>query len=143
MNIEFTSRYGPAGPPSWLRGCHGACEAMGFYPVKCEGGIDDVRAAFGRGELTAIQARAIAQRLAEGRVETDGWYFLPCDLCSATGRCSWLTTCRRVPRWIWRGMRTCWEFGPSSSVHCPDWSWSRRMWIAFKVAFLADLGVKM
>ena len=33
MEIEFTDRYG-GNPPSWLRGCHGHCEAMGYYPVQ-------------------------------------------------------------------------------------------------------------
>jgi hypothetical protein len=31
-SIQFTDRYGEAGPPPFLFGCHGDCEAMGFYP---------------------------------------------------------------------------------------------------------------
>jgi len=31
--IEFTDRYGSGSrPPSWLRGCHGDCEATGWVP---------------------------------------------------------------------------------------------------------------
>ena len=35
-NVEFTDRYGSAGPPSWLRGCHGDCEATGWIPAEPE-----------------------------------------------------------------------------------------------------------
>ena len=32
MQVEFTDRYG-GHAPSWLRGCHGDCEAMGWVPL--------------------------------------------------------------------------------------------------------------
>ena len=118
MNIEFTSRYGAAGPPSWLRGCFAKCEAMGWYPT---------------------------QDRPEGRaLEADGWYFVKCENCGGTGRCSWLTTITRVPGWFVRGVRWCWTMGPSSTA----WrghpaSWTRRAWLTVKIAFLCDLGVRM
>lgn len=31
MNVEFTDRY-DGEPPSWLRSCHGECEATGWVP---------------------------------------------------------------------------------------------------------------
>lgn len=33
MNVEFTDRYG-GHVPSWLRGCHGPCEALGWHPSR-------------------------------------------------------------------------------------------------------------
>ena len=31
--IEFVDRYGPAGPPGFISGCRGECEATGVIPV--------------------------------------------------------------------------------------------------------------
>lgn len=138
MDVEFTSRYGPAGPPSWLRGCHARCEAMGWYPTqeRCEeSGVDPYRCTRGLGHDGPHETDFAS-------VPDDGWFFVRCQSCNGTGRVSWLRTIARVPKWLVRGVRTCWEFRPSSGVHVPEWSWIRRAWIAFKVAFLCDLGVR-
>jgi hypothetical protein len=129
MSVEFTNRYGGR-PPSWLLSCHGPCEAMGFYPVRA----DDH-------QLTAVETSQIAHRIAEGRVEDDGWYFLRCPACRGTGRVSWLVTVGRVPRWTWRGLRFMWDCR-RSEWHPPQWGIARRVWTLFKVAFLCDLGVR-
>lgn len=45
MDVEFLDRY-DGRPPSWLRGCFGACQAMGWVPVesdKSEDGFDLVK----------------------------------------------------------------------------------------------------
>jgi hypothetical protein len=77
------------------------------------------------------------------KASEDGWHFVKCPSCHGSGRVSWWVTLARIPKWIWRGVGICWEFRPSAPMHCPEWSWSKRAWIAFKVAFLADLGVRM
>jgi hypothetical protein len=144
MNVEFTSRYGPSGPPSWLRGCFDQCEAMGWYPV-CAHEPDNPNGCrlLEMPTLSAYEAAEVAQRIADGKRQADGWYFLRCPSCHGTGRVSWFVTLGRIPRWLWRGVGICWKFRPSAPMHVPEWSWWRRIWIAFKIAFLVDLGVKI
>ena len=124
--IEFTDRYG-GNAPSWLRGCHGDCEAMGVVPMN-------------GAELSDIDRTVLEH--ARGKSE-DGWYFVECPSCHGTGLCSWLTTVARLPRWLWRGVRTCWNLGPRSEVWTGHpFGYIRRAWVAFKVAFLCDLGMR-
>ena len=105
-NVEFIDRYGSAGPPSWLRGCHGDCEATGWIPAEPD------------------------------------WFH--CPLCAGTGRCSWLATFGRIPRWLWRGVHWCWTMGPRSEVWAGHpFPYARRAWLTFKIAFLCDLGLRM
>ena len=68
MAIEFTDRYG-GNPPSWLRGCHDDCEAMGYVPV--EGG---------RGPETLI-ATATYKLLRGGEVTVEYDRLAPCRGC--------------------------------------------------------------
>lgn len=144
MNVEFTSRYGSR-PPSRLRTCHGHCEGLGCYPVYHEASAtktppDGCRPTDSR--LTAYQDRQVQRAILEGRPQADGWYFIRCAACGGSGRVSWFVTLTRVPQWLYRGARCCWEFRPSSGVHLPEWGWWYRCWIAFKIAFLCDLGVR-
>ena len=134
MNIEFTDRYG-GNVPSWLRGCFGPCEAMGFYPV------NDPELTV---EPTDYERSQINERIAAGKIEPDGWYFIKCPECHGSGRCSWFTTIKRIPKWIWRGVYSFWQFRPSSPMwQGHSFGTMRRWWVSFKVAFLADLGVRM
>lgn len=110
MQIEFTDRYG-GNPPSWLRGCHGPCEAMGYYPDMKEGvPIDDVE-------------------------------FVACPDCHGTGRVNWLATVARIPRWLWRGVRIVWEFNTNPDLKAPWMTPFGYVALTLKIAFLADLGL--
>lgn len=107
MTIEFEDRYGGR-PPSWLRGCHGDCEAMGYVPVWRAGfdgreRSDDEIVAIGDPLDEEIAAWERAH--AESPHECDGWHFIPCPDCGGSGRASWLTTIARLPRWFVRGAR--------------------------------------
>lgn len=142
MNVEFVDRYGEAGPPSWLRACFGQCEGTGRYPVF------DPATPLRRGDcrpkddLTAYERRAIDLCKRRTGVEADGWYFILCPDCHGSGRVSWPRTFARIPSWLVRGVRTMYEFRPSAPMHVPEWSYGRRLWLAFKVAFLCDLGMR-
>ena len=92
-DIEFTDRYGGS-PPSWLRGCHGDCEAMGYVPVS----RNNI-------ELHEEWKRAHAQPHEE---QCDGWHFVLCPDCKGTGRVSWAISVARIPRWLWKGARFIW-----------------------------------
>ncbi len=141
MQIEFTSRYGPSGPPSWLRGCQGDCEAMGWVPVFAHEPSDPNMLDPIRPCLSSFQEREIRRLINEGRGQSDGWYFIRCHLCAGTGRCSWLVTIARIPRWLVRGVSWCWYQGPGSTTwRGHPFSYSRKAWLTFKIAFLCDLG---
>jgi hypothetical protein len=138
LHVEFTDRY-DGHPPSQLRLCR-RCEGMGAYPVKVPAG--DYRQAFRREILTGYQARAVREWIDRHGPEADDWYFIRCEVCHGRTVVNWWETVRRVPRWIVRGVQFMREMGPSSSAHPPEWGWWRRLWVAFKVAFLCDLGVR-
>jgi hypothetical protein len=115
MQIEFTDRYGPAGPPSWLRGCHGDCEAMGFYPT---------------------------QEPQYATLDEDGWAWVRCQKCDGTGLCSWPETLRRLPRWVVRGFGFVAQLIRHPEMfRQPAPPWWRRAWTAIQCTYLADLGL--
>lgn len=125
--IEFTDRYGGR-TPSWLRGCHGPCEAMGCYPQH-----------EGDASMTAHERAEVARLRAECPTE-DGWYFVRCPECDGSGRVSLARTLARIPRWLWRAARHFWEFRPSAPVwQGHSFGWARRLWVAFDVTVLCDL----
>src|SRR3990167_2151324 len=110
MTIEFTDRYG-GNPPSWLRGCHGDCEAMGWVPIyRAEFDISDSDIfmiedhPLGDGEIRAWD-EAHREAKQAGDHECDGWHFVACRECHGTGRVSKRTTIARVPRWLVKGAR--------------------------------------
>jgi hypothetical protein len=136
MTIKFTDRYGGR-TPSWLRGCFGECEALGFYPV--QGDVKGDLSVF-QG-LSGYELREVRRIKKERGPSDDGWYFVRCPDCHGTGRCSWWITMTRIPEWFMRGVRWCWFNGPNS----PNWSghpstYPQRAWLTFKIAFLCDLG---
>lgn len=141
IQIEFTDRYGGRAP-SWLRGCFGQCEAMGCYPVSYEHALNDV---YPSEPLTDDEIRAVHQIIERQGESEDGWYFIQCPKCHGTGRCSYLTTLTRIPRWIWRGIRTMINLRPSNGYYWEDHpsTYRQRLWLNFKIAFLKDLGVRI
>lgn len=121
MEIEFTDRYGGR-MPSWLRACHGQCEAMGAVPIK-------------KGEREEPWATLWAE--AETAEPTnDGWHFVTCPECHGTGRVGWLTTVLRVPIWFWKGFASARELCPIKSPHT---SWASHIWLVIKCAWLYDI----
>jgi hypothetical protein len=132
--IEFTDRYG-GHSPSWLRTCNGQCEAMGSYPVEYTQDTND---------LTPQELAAVKQHIAVHGKSEDNYYFIKCSECNGTGNVSMWTTLSRVPTWIVRGFQILHNIRPSSEY----WqghpaSYVQKLWVNFKVAFLADLGVRM
>ncbi len=141
MSIQFTDRYGAAGPPSWLRGCFAGCEAMGVVPVYVADG--DTR----RGEpgylyktesepLGLLRALWMCAHAKPHSEPCDGWHFVRCPDCNGTGRVRWWVTVARLPRWVWRGV----DF----MFNSPTVTGKRTaadVWLAFKCTFLADLGL--
>lgn len=103
----IVTRYG-GHPPSWLRACHGHCEATGHYPV-----FHRIRELTAEGPATPIDpqldmdeliAWSRAHHLA-GFHDCDGWHFIPCADCGGTGRAPWLASIARLPRWLWIWIR--------------------------------------
>lgn len=150
--IEFTDRYGGRSP-SWLRACHGQCEAMGVYPVHV-----DAHAKLGEmseeefrkslvspvGDLTRYERAEVDRLVIAHGIAEDGWYFIRCQECRGTGRVSWLTTLARVPLWIPRAVSHVWQFRPGSAYWTGHpFGWWRRAWVALKAGALCDLGVRM
>lgn len=95
FDVEFTDRYG-GNIPSWLRGCHGDCEAMGVVPVK-------------RGDSREPWATLWAQA-ERAEPSDDGWHFVRCPSCHGSGRVSWFMSVLRIPRWLYRASRMAWMF---------------------------------
>jgi hypothetical protein len=90
MQIEFTDRYG-GNCPAWIRGCHGPCEAMGFYPTQ------------DRSKWPA-GTRPVGTPEEDGTPD-DGWRFVECPDCGGSGHVSWFRSIFRIPRWLWRSLR--------------------------------------
>lgn len=138
MAIEFTDRYGGRAP-SWLRGCHDDCEAMGWTPVfvaVAPPAPDEVRSDDETDpRLLALWNEAHAK---PHERPCDGWHFVKCTGCDGSGRVSWLVTVARIPRWIIKGLRFYrWAMTPTIS---PDgWTWRMRFRNYLNAAFLSDL----
>lgn len=98
--IEFTDRYGGR-VPSWLRGCHGKCEAMGCVPIHADRREEPWRALW-----LAAEAKAPSD---------DGYHFVTCPECNGTGRVPWYVSIARVPRWLWGGVRS-WRSFPDPEM---------------------------
>lgn len=88
MDVIYTDRYGAAGAPPWLLGCHGECEALGWYP-ELEHGRDER-----------------CNEAHEGTSEPcDGWHMRRCPDCAGTGRATRLQVIARLPSYVLRGLR--------------------------------------
>lgn len=147
LKVKLTSRY-DGHPPSWLRGCL-KCQAMGKYPVKAhakgdrEAGAPENIAYLITGQhslsqdLNNYEVGAVFDLIAEGKREDDGWYLIQCPQCQGSGRVSWLRTICRAPRWLWRGIPFIWNTRHFNS----DVSLWANCWVAFKCAYLVDLGL--
>lgn len=130
MTIEFTDRYGGRAP-SWLRGCHGDCEAMGWMPVQRPEHADT--------HADLMEDRLFsAAHIEAGEHECDGWHFVPCPSCGGSGRVSWAVTVGRIPRWLWKGV-TFYRFAMQPAVSPDGWTWQRRFKNYLNAAFLEDL----
>lgn len=139
MDVEYTDRYG-GNPPSWLRGCHGDCEATGWTPVYMaefdRGDCQLVEDSHPLGELE-IKAWLKAHIEDEDHI-CNGYHFLPCFSCKGTGRVSWITTISRVPRWLVRGIQFA-PFALRKEISPPDWTFRQRFSNYFNAAFMSDI----
>ncbi|MEK6878627.1 MAG: hypothetical protein AABY22_03415 [Nanoarchaeota archaeon] len=132
MQIEFTDRYG-GNPPSWLRGCFDDCEATGYVPIKKRGtGLDQVF----RNEKKEKIYDALWDQAEKESPSDDGYHFVKCPSCKGTGLVSWIRTILRVPRWIVKGIKFTFTAPTMGSKRT-----LRDIWLAFKCAFLFDLGL--
>lgn len=137
--IEYTDRYGGR-PPSWLRGCHGDCEATGYVPVAFAVHNDDPGA-------VCVDAEADPRYVEQWQAahaqhddkDCDGWHFVPCPDCNGTGRVPMRESLRRIPRWFVKGLvffRGTWNYpGP-----LPKQRRLAFIWLQVKCAWLYDLG---
>lgn len=139
--MEFTDRYGGRAP-SWLRACHGGCEAMGVLPIHRNGfdaaldGLELADQPLTTAELAAWDALHVDEQFRGD--PCDGWHFIPCTECGGSGRVSWLRTLARLPGWAVCGAR----FFLTALNHPgnpPTWSLWRRVRIAAWSAWGADL----
>lgn len=131
---NFTDRYG-GNPTSWLRGCFADCEAMGYFPLcnpdKQTGSVRLNTTLTPRDLMVWNKAHDAA-----GDHECDGWHFVKCEVCGGSGRCSWLETFTRIPKWIIKGMKFLYQSPTMGNKR----TW-RDITLAFKCAFLSDLGL--
>ena len=142
MNVEFTDRYG-GNAPSWLRGCHSDCEAMGVVPIfvaqrepgENECVTEDEGSPKWRGAWEAAHAKPHAE-------PCDGWHFVSCPDCNGTGRVSLLRSFALVPRWLWKGAGFIRSMGPNKDVRPPHMNAAQHWWLIVKCAYLYDLGWK-
>jgi len=158
--IEFTDRYGSGSrPPSWLRGCHGDCEATGWVPVngkytnprlyepafKGLGGdpiLLEVRPVIDRRYAPAWwAAHQTAQREDPAHTEAcDGWHFVPCADCGGSGTVPRSTALSRVPAWLVKGVRFIFMAARHQGYRAPWMSAGAYLWLLVKCAYLYDLG---
>ncbi len=119
MNVEFTDRYGGRAP-AWIRGCHGQCKAMGFYPTKDRSQWPEGTRPPGAPE--------------EDGTPDDGWRFVTCRKCNGTGHVSWFRSIARIPLWIWKGIRFA-RVALDAKVNPPEWTFRKRfacwLWCSF------------
>jgi hypothetical protein len=123
MDIEFTDRYG-GNPPAWIRGCHGDCDSMGFYPTQDQSEWPTDARQFGTPE--------------EDGTPDDGWRFVKCRECNGTGRVSWLVSVARIPRWIWKGIRFAQQAMGKDQVP-PEYTFADRLKLWLWCSYGADL----
>lgn len=139
--VEFTDRYGGRAP-SWLRGCHDDCEAMGWVPIAIYDYLPTAEAWEARlsdPQFTVQEREAWESiHLQAGEHKCDGWHFIKCPSCHGSGRVSWLRTIVRSPRWLLKGARF-YHFAMQPEVSPPSWSWFRRFRCYFYAAFGADI----
>lgn len=128
--IEFTDRYGgQANWPSWLRGCHDQCEAMGWVPVQ---------GPFADPKYQALWNDAHNAPDAHADEQCDGWHFVRCPSCKGTARVPWYVAVARVPRWLWKGL-TFYRFAMRPDVSPPGWTWRQRFRVWFWAAYGSEL----
>lgn len=106
--VIFTDRYGGR-MPSGLTACY-RCDAMGCYPQR-SGDTGDIDA---------------------------DWTFVECPECHGTAKVGWLTTARRIPGWVVKGVRFTFT---APRQFDPDMPRMKAWSLGFKCAFLADLGL--
>ncbi len=136
--IEFLDRYGPAGPPSWLRACFDQCEATGYVPIYHPDGDPRPKEGCIIAETKEDPKYLKAWRKAEAEEPSDdGWHFVNCPNCHGTGIIPWWKTILRIPLWFGKGLHFFWV-----APNHPDWSSFKNKWTAFKIAFLYDLGLR-
>jgi hypothetical protein len=115
MQVEFVDRYtgDPRGRPTEFNACR-ECEAMGCYPTQT--------AQF------------------DEEPDEDGWWWVHCQACDGTGRVPLWRGLLRVPRWLWKGIPFIWNtrrFNPPPE----GVSMAANMWMAFKCAYMVDMGL--
>ena len=137
--IEFTDRYGGR-PPSWLRGCFGGCEAMGWTPIAFY--LDPPREDEARVSTDDLSPAEIADwtaaHVAAGDHDCDGWHFIECRNCGGSGRVSWFVTVARIPRWIVKGVLLA-RFAMRPEISPPGWTFGQRLGNYLNAAFIADI----
>ena len=118
--LHITDRYGGR-TPSWIRGCHGPCESMGYYPES-----DPSKWPEGTRPLGVPT---------EDGYPCIGFRFLKCPDCKGTGRISWVKAICRIPSWIIKGFRNFKQFthpdmygNPTPSIFKRIWDWFLRIW---------------
>jgi hypothetical protein len=126
--IEFTDRYGGR-TPSWLRSCHGDCEAMGVVPVSNP--LADLQVDHGPHKYYYVDKWWDAENKEHAE---DGWHFVKCPECHGTGRVSWWIALSRIPRWLVKGTQFCFQCG-----NLTDMPWHKSLWLRIKCAFVLDL----
>lgn len=132
--IIFTDRYG-GNPPSWLRGCHGECEAMGFYPEPCD-------AYTPTGDGCHVKPhnppRPCPKPNEHAQADFDGWHFLRCPDCQGTGRVPWYVSIARLPCWLAKGARF-FDLMARPRYRATHMTTVEHLWLVFKCAFVYDL----
>lgn len=119
MQVEFVDRYtgDPRGRPTAFNACH-ECEAMGWDITK--------------------------EPQAGAEPDEDGYYWTHCKDCGGSGRVSvWRNLPRRLPRWLWKGLRFIWDTNVGYNRACrAPWHTRRQHFaLTFKCAYLVDLGL--
>lgn len=117
QNIEFVDRYtdDPRGRPTTFNACRGGCEAMGFYPTQTPQPGEEP--------------------------DEDGWWWVTCAACQGSGRVPLWRGLLRVPGWLWKGAKFVWDVRMFNYPPPDGVTMAANMWMAFKCAFMVDLGL--
>lgn len=67
--------------------------------------------------------------------------FVTCEACQGTARVPMWRALARVPRWVVKGLRFVWDVRKFNYPPPEGVSMLANMWMAFKCAFLVDLGL--